>query len=731
MTQILPSDDLFSQGEPASEAPSMWVRVKPWTSTPPSHASGGIEVAWVWFVGASQLSSGYFSDVGPSTFGPDPTSITSRRATFATDASASGYPSPGGAMFRNATATDVQVRADFRSAFNSNAIPVGTFRGHALAIGVGARLVEGENNSDTAPDLINARWVRGYWFLRVADSSVSPFPNVVAPSGGQCVPTPGGGEICYKEGETIEYGFKYYLLRADVDAAPPGNDPVRLDESPAGEDVSWPHDWIKQGLRNSTLRMTIVTTAGDPVINCYETIGGAAERLVFTVTDSSANKITAPGRVGIMGSAEESNDSSGTELYSARMISFAEGTDLSSGDLMFRDEWERHAPSLAWDFQRDTDARKGRSLSCGWAGDAYSTRDLIVSPGTVHDIIGTDAALEQAETDQDSLPDEAAGLLAMPSQRPADSPISQNRRIDITFPTEANPPDVFRYGGIIVREGGTSYEESVWIGSAYALVIGFDVGTGDSRAEVRRYNGGTPTLLADKALALALDTQYRLEVSATNTGSGPGQIENEVVLTLSIGGVQVVLDAIVPAPPGIAVDSAGTVFDSSSERLSSAAGEGLIVDGPTNDRATLMDTWVEPTPPPPPPDPDTGDEDSIPFPTECAGKFGTLTLPLTFPVREMEPHELREAVFESDHRWASVTEHAARRAWEVTGRPVERTDGDALLAFYDSHGVEFPFDWTEPEGETVCVGFVDARMAAGLVRPEVSEYAFVLEERRD
>ena len=97
----------------------------------------------------------------------------------------------------------------------------------------------------------------------------------------------------------------------------------------------------------------------------------------------------------------------------------------------------------------------------------------------------------------------------------------------------------------------------------------------------------------------------------------------------------------------------------------------------------------------------------------------------------MEEHEIREAIFESDHRWASVTEHAPRRAWEVTGSPVESTANATLLAFFDSHDAgAIPFDWVEPDGETVCVAFTDARMAVGLRRPDIGEFQFILEERR-
>ena len=264
------------------------------------------------------------------------------------------------------------------------------------------------------------------------------------------------------------------------------------------------------------------------------------------------------------------------------------------------------------------------------------------------------------------------------------------------------------------------------------MLIGRDDDTEVWSAEVRRYNGGTSTLLASMALALAEDTSFTLDVKVTNTGTGPGQLENEARIESKLDGSPLVFLPLAFPPPGIVVDGSGVVFDSSSGRLSSGHGQGFMISGAGNSHDFRFDNWLDLGPGPTLDDPDCdgSDEDTVPFPTECDGKFGTLALPLTFPAREMEPHEIREAPFESDHRWASVDEHAARRAWEVTGQPVERTDGDALLAFYDSHGVEFPFDWVEPEGETVCVGFIDPRMAVGLLRPEIAEYTFVLEERR-
>lgn len=693
MAQYLPPNDSFdTNGHPIGRAPALWVRLRPWTSMP-NHGSGGTEFAEAVPSPEGHISTAYFT-VG----GPLDARISGRRAVHvSTDAS---FPAPylGMHAFRSVLTEDVDVRMTVSGVYNVT-IGGNAPKGVALHSGVGARIRNGSQVNLGNPNTERVDSCDGYWFFRLADDSA------------------------------LLDGYKYVLLRTVSGTV------TRIAESPSGSGNFFPHSEITLA-PTTVLRMTCETVAGNVEIHCYATVYGGggvpAEQEVLTFTDSSGSKITGTGRVGFATSVEASNITGAKPVYHARAVTYVEALDPSDDSLLFRDEWVRSKYDAALTVYANVNSYSGRSLQSGWVCDLFSTDSLLVT-GDYADGFQRLTANDRAKSTPNAVTTGSAGVLAIISQRPEDDAVNQHRQVTITFPTDATAPDVSRYGGVIIRESGSDPETSVWVGAGYAILIRRDDSAAEWYAELRRYRGGSYALIAQiphPTFALSLDTAYTLSLEAVNVGDGPGNVTNEVRLKAYLDGTQMVLQALPIPPAGITVQGDGTVYDAATTRVTSGLGAGILVDGSGNNKTIQFDAWTE-VGDLPPTSTEEDSQESIAFLPETTGATGTLSLPLSWSVREMDDDEPREAIFEADYRWASVRTHAARRAWEVTAGPCTRATADTLLAFFDSHkGVEVPFTWTDPEGVARTVAFVDFRLAVGLRAPTVSDFTFVLEERR-
>lgn len=436
--------------------------------------------------------------------------------------------------------------------------------------------------------------------------------------------------------------------------------------------------------------------------------GSSTVTTIFDYTDTSGSKLTAAGRVGFILNGQitaAGSPGGGTACIANEFVL----TD--AGVVVHRDTFERvwRTAGKATTATVSSVTYAGNSLLGAWVGDfatitAYEKKLKRCAIAGLTNRILVDPATEPVGSA--TLPGAGAFLLA---QRPATDARSQNRTLRVRFSslkadgtagtTNATP---HRAAGICVRIAGTgatgtSAPSSSWMpGAGYALIAFREDAAPTTRLELVRYTDGVATVIADKdPYTLAVDTDYDLTLDAHNVLDSAGNPTGAVLLSVYVGGVQVVMDQ---AHASVEVDAAGTVSDGSSARALEGRAEGIYAYVPGGNKVVVLDAWAEGTL--------TNaldvdsvevDQASVAVTGETAGFTGsTLDTPVGARVEPLRPRRLTVTPMESGHRHVAALDRIVRRAWRVTAA-LNETQRDALLAFFEAQdGARLGFWWTPP-----------------------------------
>lgn len=436
--------------------------------------------------------------------------------------------------------------------------------------------------------------------------------------------------------------------------------------------------------------------------------GSSTVSTIFDYTDTSGSKLTAAGRVGfILNGQLTAAGSPGGGV--ANLVNEFVLTD--AGVVVHRDTFERvwRTAGKATSATVSSVTYVGNSLLGAWVGDystitAYDKKLKRCTIAGLTNRILVDPATEPVGSA--TLPGAGAFLLA---QRPATDARSQNRTLRVRFSSlkvdgtaGASNPTPHRAAGICVRiagtgASGTDVPSASWMpGAGYALIAYRDDATPATKLQLVRYTDGVATVIADSdPYTFNTNTDYDLTLDAHNALDSAGNPSGAVLLTVSVGGVQVVMDQ---ADDSVTVDASGTVIDGSSARAIEGRAEGIYAYVPGGDKVVVLDAWAEGTL--------TNaldvdfvevDQASVTVTAETDGFTGeTLATPVGARVEVLRPRRLTSTPMESGHRHVAALDRFARRAWRVTAA-LNSTDRDALLDFFDAQdGTRLGFWWTPP-----------------------------------
>ncbi len=434
--------------------------------------------------------------------------------------------------------------------------------------------------------------------------------------------------------------------------------------------------------------------------------GSSSTTSVFDYTDTSGSKLTAAGRVGfIMNGQPTASGSPGGGV--ANIINEFVLTD--AGVVVHRDTFERTWRAAGKTATATVSAvdYAGNSLLSAWVGDysTISSYDRKLQRSTISGLTDRILVDPATETVGSSTANGAGGFLL--SQRPSTDRRSQNRTLRMRFSslkadgtagsTNATP---YRAAGICVRIAGTGAAGSTapsatWMpGSGYALIAIREDSAPATRLELVRYSNGVATVIADRdPYTFSLDTDYDLTLDAYNALDSSGKPTGAVVLSVLIGGVQVVMDQ---ADSSVTVDSAGTVIDGSSLRAIEGRAEGIYAYVPGGNKVVVLDAWAEGTLTNAL-DATEVDQASVVVSAEADGFTGsTLSTPVGSRIEVLRPRRVTAMRMESGHQHRAALDRFARRRWRLTAG-LTATERDALLAFFEAQdGTRLGFWWTPP-----------------------------------
>jgi len=690
MVHVWPQDDLWDQGAAGTYGTHStgYIRTRAWLNNA-SVTDWETSLLFAGLSSSDHLYSGHFyGDYASAYAGPF---SAKNKVAVATGVDANLY----GWTFRNLVQGAVDVSALFKVILQGPPFLYGSVR----HIGIGARISGAISNPDSqALEALNA--TDGYWFVRGAGEGDPTGPN----------------------GTTGNY--RYYLLRCISGVI------TLLAQSTPGAYAD-----ISDG-RYVKLRMSVVNDASTNVeIVCYAKIGNESEAVVLAYTDSSGSKITTAGRVAFATTGEQHAVGTSESLAAHGCVWF-QCKNYAGSTLYFRDEWERTKLSDGLLVQgRNYNAGdypgEGYSLACGWTGDLYS---CMTNAGTVTSkwLDYNSSPAGTVFVQKDELRTEFNYTAFFWHQRPATSPTDQHRSIDVQWPTKVGTG--IRTARLCLRESGSDYVKDTPMKRGYL----FNVARDDSDDTVivqlqRRHNGSPSAITIGGNVTTETITEgvtYELQMEVINVASGPIGEENAVRIKCYIDGVQVVFNQLTPPIDGITVQGDGTVYDETSNRVTSGFGEGFGVNMSSalcddTDQIIFNDFEVggsagDSTLP--------EDQVGIAIADEADGGTGTLLVPADWPVEMTSEFRVLRHEFEADYTYTASRAPFQRRRWRLTARAIELVDRNALLTFWNAHGVETPFAWTTDEGESVTVHFVDDAMATALINPAIYNFDFELEE---
>jgi hypothetical protein len=448
---------------------------------------------------------------------------------------------------------------------------------------------------------------------------------------------------------------------------------------------------------------------------------------VFDVTDTSGSKITTAGRYGFAMNGAVTVTGGDFAAQCSR-FEVVEGSTVR-----VRDEWQRAFPLAA--LQSTPKAGfTGRSLLQSWCGDfhgvaAYDQKLWRSKVGGLTDRINV-----KPDTEPTGNATTLRGSY-MPSQRRATDRRSQNRTITFRFSSlqqggsaGTTNPTAQRAVGISLR-GSMSLEPAVtntgnFVG--YSAVIRINDGAGTAVAQLYRFTP-SQTLLADKAVTAAVDTDYTLRFDAYNLLDASSNNTGAVVMRVYLGGVQIAFDAV---DPNVTVTAAGNVIDGTSSRIIEGSLECLNVFTVNGDKTTFVDTWTESTL-----TNASGTAASAQASIAVAGEADsdsgqTFTVPYDWGVEEIAGQMYVTVPFESGHRNNRNAHTAGRRRWKIRAGAITEDERDDLLTFWDAHnGCEKAFTFAPPYGgASVKAHFADDTLGSTLRDRGVFAYEIEIEE---
>jgi hypothetical protein len=532
MTQVLPGTDAWTEGGiQYGEYSTQYTRLVPFSSDP-SYAGGGTGFSLNTSTNI-YLYAGYFGlSTAPVGGSATPACIT--RDT------ASGQINLGCLIYRPLETSDSKVSLSFHAQpATAPALPTNPRVTVAVLAcvsgGVWANAGTGENNDGRIQGAVN-----GYIFCLLANSS------------GQ---------------------YKYELLKVVAGVM------TRLLDSPAGLGNFGVSSTLNLNLPRE-IAMQVETIERHAMISCY-----SAGALVLSYDDASPLD---PGRCGFFAGREATQSS---VTYAQALNHF--GIEHPIGTVYLRDEWVRTTLShdttfpSSWgpmivDGHPDA-AFLGAILACGWWGDAWLN-------------VGTSADL-QRDSGNNRLfvtqPD-TAQYTARVSQRLADDPVTQDRRIDVAWASAGASPAGFRGAGILLRSAATAQTNGQVLSGYVCRIERNDTSGVFTALCIRIPSPGTsPVTIASVVVALAQDTTYELRMRVVDVAGDP-------TLKLYVDGVQVVFASVGAA--NVTVSPLGTVTDAHADKIVSGTAEGFVTraNSSTGSRRLYIDTWdygIETTPP--------------------------------------------------------------------------------------------------------------------------------------
>jgi hypothetical protein len=445
---------------------------------------------------------------------------------------------------------------------------------------------------------------------------------------------------------------------------------------------------------------------------------------LFSYTDSSAGKLTGPGRCGVITTklGQLLGINNGQRTHSVTLQALTAGVPTT---VLMRDEFSRTLALASWKVTYTPLAEARYCIDSSFMGDlrgcqpgGYPSARLLSGPTS-----GAARLLQLV----------SSRYTALSSQRPVDN--NQYQHPEATFEFVAVGasdnafPAVFAYGAATGTPTANSLYSSIGpTVRGYSAWLDYDA----QLVRIRRHEiGVAPVELAEYSMTITTATQYRvgLQCIPLDVAGGP------VSVSLYIGGAAVIPSLASGAPAGISVNGAGSVIDSSSARITSGEIEGMIWREPTTGSFnTIVDVhrWTEGTLSPPTA---STDMTSIVFadegtPSATFQLSSNRPVPLRSPVSYDHGHEVLTTAFDSGHIHAR-TLRPPRKVWDkLQTVPVDRSDRDELRTFWRARGggVE-PFFWTSPDDDvTYTVRFLpDSWEEVELFR-DIWQVSFGLEE---
>lgn len=427
---------------------------------------------------------------------------------------------------------------------------------------------------------------------------------------------------------------------------------------------------------------------------------------VASVVDSSASRISSPGRGGFIADKEN--------LYlTAQTQGHCRAWQASSaGTIFLRDEWNRtlqvgHSSTTRW-------GEVARNAACDWSYDRFGAL-FAACLGTPYNgglpylpasaFQGWPAerisALSAGVQFKQLASSPAQELIAI-APRETPHPRRARFRIDFSHPTGSDVADV--HVGAVLR-------------ASQAGVAGFDGTTNDNFAGyvfridgqgrcsiVRRQYGAnvlTPSAVDDTAELAFLDIAHTTSVrelvaEAVNENSPDPPDTAAVLLRMWIDGVQVVFTS--SGEPGVSVLSDGTVRDGGQFRIPPSSAVGLYAAFPTTGAGVTREVRIHETELQAPTDEILPDSElaSISFRSEASNASGVLvfTPSWTLPCEPAWEQVRNEFVTGNRHMRPAVT--VTRDAWELGARAVDDDTVRYLEDFHDARGIEVAFSYTIP-----------------------------------
>lgn len=457
-----------------------------------------------------------------------------------------------------------------------------------------------------------------------------------------------------------------------------------------------------------SLRAT--TSGGNAVLRCQRApvgkFGMEAPDFVDVfgadVTDSSGSKLTAAGRCGL-GTTQP--PTGGATLFGAFQIKNAD-----TNTVVLCDEWERANYAVGGSVGPDANTLAARNL-------------LPYFGGSIGGYTGVNRRLARDAGNNRMRNDSTVGVAwDCPMAVAATHPAIQRRWGHVTFSTPSGQVDTLA----IELRGSGLHGVGAPTNACYRAEIECTDGTAFV-AKLCSYAGGLRTDLASKTLSgPATGTPVKFEFETVNTG-GATALVGTPNLILRVDDV-VVTGWTLAAVTGISQLASGVVLDSRSSAIRTGYEVGhRYRRGSLTVGTILFDNWTDAATLP-----EVGFNDlaTVSMASETVGATGTLSIPISWRVEELPRFPSLAHPYEDDFTQTFPIGSRFRRRWKVEIPNSREAAATTLLDFYDDHGgVEIPFNWITPDGDSAVVAFVSDDLPKKLRDADVYGAEFELEER--